>query len=64
MDLHTGIAKNKKENETDVRVTYWHIPGGCDYENAKLKECWFDDKENATKFCKRYEAPPAMACIG
>lgn len=62
--LHSTYANNQKEKETDVKVTYWHIPGGYDYINASVVVCWFDDKNLAERFCEKYRNPPEMACIG
>lgn len=44
-------------------VSYWHIPGGWDYNHAEVHLAFFDDKKAAEKFVANNQEPPAMAFL-
>ena len=45
------------------KVSYWHIPMGSDYHNARVVECYFDDADSAQRFAAKYHNPPEMAVL-
>lgn len=51
------------ENDSVCYVSYWHIPGGCDYVNAIVMKRYFSDKEFAEKLADKYSYPPQMAFV-
>lgn len=44
-------------------VNYWHIPGGCDYDNARIILAYFDTEGEADEFAKDKRYPPEMAYV-
>lgn len=48
---------------TATAVSFWHIPGGCDYANATAIVAYFTDGDLAKKFAKDNDAPPTMAVL-
>jgi hypothetical protein len=53
---------DKKSSSTHM-VSLWHIPGGCDYNNAEVREIFFDNAESAERFQKMYDCLPEMAMV-
>lgn len=47
--------------ETTACVSYWHIPGGSEYNHATVYKAYFLKMEDAQRFAAKYEAPPVMA---
>lgn len=53
----------EQQDDSTVAVSYWEIPGGCDYSNACVALAYFSNEENAKRFVERYSYPPEMAFI-
>lgn len=50
--------------ETKFWVTSWHIPGGSDYDHARVVSGFFADEETARRLTHKYDMPPEMAsCV-
>lgn len=50
--------------DTTHVVSWWHIPGGCDYHNATPCIAFFDNKEAAKEFAReKGDYPPEMATV-
>lgn len=39
-------------------VSFWYIPGACDYANAQIAEAFFDNYDSANTFLQSINAPP------
>jgi hypothetical protein len=52
----------KRETPTQVRVSYWYVPGGCDYSRATVVVAYFEP-EAAKYFTDKYHDPPEMAFV-
>ena len=50
-----------RQKDTTHVVSFWHIPGGCDYSNAEVFYAYFSEEEKARAFAKKYENIPEMA---
>ncbi len=50
-------------SETKFYVSLWYIPGGCDYNNARVVKGYFAEEEKANEFANKYIAPPEMAMV-
>ena len=46
-----------------AKVSYWYIPGGCDYVNAQAREAFFDDMDEAKRFEEQNHYPPELALL-
>ena len=44
-------------------VSYWYIPGGYDYMNARVEKRYFTDMQQAEQFAAQNEYPPEMALL-
>lgn len=57
-----GGSVDKSPSHTHL-VSLWHIPGGCEYHLAKVREFYFEGAESAELFKKMYDYPPEMAMV-
>jgi hypothetical protein len=53
----------RPQPDTKVAVSFWHIPGGSDYERARAVQAYFSDEEAAKRFAEKYYYPPEMAMV-
>lgn len=49
--------------DTKFTVSFWHIPGGAKYDEARALEAFFADQEAANRFAAKYYNPPEMAFV-
>lgn len=56
-------ASHEQTPTSVAKVSYWHIPNGADYHNARACMAYFDDADAAAKFAQRYANPPEMALL-
>ena len=42
-------------------VSFWYIPGGCNYDQARVIEAFFADVEAGREFADQNRYPPEMA---
>lgn len=51
-------------SDTKFVVSWWHIPGGCQYDHAMALEAFFPDQVSADSFCREVGTmPPEMAIV-
>jgi hypothetical protein len=53
----------KRQPDTTHAVSYWHIPGGCDYINALAVDMYFSNEAKAVEFTEKHRNPPEMAIL-
>ena len=57
-------ASYARESNTVAVTTHWHIPEGCDYQNAIVIQVFWSDQNEAESFASRYSNFPESAyCI-
>jgi len=44
-------------------ISYWHIPGGYQYDQARVCKQFFHNKELAEQVAEKYSMPPEMAVV-
>jgi len=60
--VNEGGSLEKKLTSV-AEVSFWYIPGGCDYSNAQAIVGYFDDLAFAKEFQRKNEMPPEMAFL-
>lgn len=61
MKKHNG-SFTRTESSTHC-CSVWHIPGMCEYHNAKSVVVFFDSKTDADNFCRPNSMPPEMGDV-
>ena len=51
------------DDKTTHIVSFWHIPGGTDYEGARAVEVFIDNEAEAVAFQERHSRAPEMAVL-
>lgn len=59
----SDLGSIKRQPDSVCKISYWHVPGGCDYAHAYMREEFFADLEVAQKVEDKYHYPPVMAML-
>lgn len=52
-----------RESDSVASVSFWYIPGGCEYDRAEVVEVYFNDMHKAKVFADQNDVPPEMASL-
>ncbi len=61
LEITTSGGHPQRQDNTSHVVSFWHIPGGCDYSNAEVHLAYFSNEQQAKVFENKYAAMPEMA---
>lgn len=59
--IYGGTYQRKPDSV--AAVSFWHIPGGCNYDQAHAVKVYFSTHEAANEFAQRNSNPPEMAMV-
>lgn len=61
MDIICAGGTLKPQEDTRFHMTVWYIPGGWDYNNARVVSGYFSEEERVKAFVAKNHKPPEMA---
>lgn len=63
LDVSRYLGSYVRQSDSTHKVSFWHIPHGCEYDRAQVVVAYFPNEEAAARFEKAHDMPPEMAMM-